>query len=92
MGVFSRMGDIINSNINSMLDSAEDPEKIARLIISEMEDTLIEVRTAAARAIADKKDVARKLMMGQAEDSWDLERKRNQVMKQHLWEYIPMDQ
>ncbi|MBL4596692.1 MAG: phage shock protein PspA [Robiginitomaculum sp.] len=71
MGVFSRMGDIINSNINSMLDSAEDPEKIARLIISEMEDTLIEVRTAAARAIADKKDVARKLSkFTAAETEW----------------------
>ena len=71
MGIFSRTRDIIAANVTDLLDKAEDPAKMIRMIILEMEETLVEVRATAARNIADQKEMRRaigKLEVAQA--SW----------------------
>lgn len=61
MGIFTRFRDIISSNINAMLDKAEDPEKLIKLMIREMEDTLVEIKTACAGVMASGKKIQRQL-------------------------------
>jgi phage shock protein A len=72
MGIFTRFRDIVNSNLNSILDRAEDPEKMVRMMILEMEDTLIEIRGACAGVIADQKKAERQMADAESlRKDWD---------------------
>ena len=71
MGIFSRTRDIVAANFSDLLDKAEDPSKMIRMIILEMEETLVEVRASAARTIADQKEMRRHISkLGALQESW----------------------
>ncbi len=71
MGIFSRTRDIFAANMTELLDRAEDPARMIRMIILEMEETLVEVRASAARSIADGKEMRRALSrLDQLQESW----------------------
>lgn len=71
MGIFSRTRDIIAANMTELLDKSEDPAKMIRMIIFEMDETLVEVRASAARTIADQKEMRRHISKLEAlQESW----------------------
>ncbi|SFK10209.1 phage shock protein A (PspA) family protein [Desulfomicrobium apsheronum] len=95
MGVFTRFKDIISSNINSMLDKAEEPEKMIRLMIQEMEETSVELKAACAGLMADQKRIAREQSQALARlELWEdrarlaLEKGREDLAREALLEKL----
>ncbi len=98
MSVFNRISDIINSNLNTILEQAEDPEKIVRMITQEMEETLVEVRSSTARYLANKKQITQRLRALKREVSnWEtkaelaIEKGRDDLAKSALRERSRFD-
>lgn len=99
MSVFKRFSDIVNSNVSAMLDKAENPEKLVRLIITEMESTLFDVRTQSAKTIADKKEMHRQInnlkdevVLWQSRAEKALAKSREDLAKQALQEKHRVEQ
>lgn len=95
MGIFTRFADIVSANINSMLDKAEDPEKMIKLMIREMEETLVELKSACAGAMADSTRVVRDLDAAKEKEAlWDeranlaVEKGRDDLAREALAEKI----
>ena len=93
MGIFSRTRDIFAANFTELLDRAEDPARMIRMIILEMEETLVEVRATAARSIADIKEMRRAVVrLDELTDNWTakaelaLSKDREDLAKQALVE------
>ena len=93
MGIVPRTRDIVAANVTDILDKAEDPAKMVRMIILEMEETLVEVRASAARTIADQKEMKRSIVkLEQLQESWKekaelaLSKDREDLAKQALVE------
>ena len=93
MGIFSRTRDIIAANVTDLLDKAEDPAKMIRMIIMEMEETLVEVRASAARTIADQKEMRRQIgKLDRLQEGWvekaelALSKEREDLAKAALYE------